>query len=120
MTTLALISALGITACSDAQSREQIDLNQFTKDHDKNWPYLNAVDATSSECNKSGCIQAVKSDYVTVLKFPSVKDAAQFAAKCDCHAIDPLVIRFDGKHMSDETRKEIINTLSNINAGSPD
>lgn len=117
---LALVCSIGLVSCSNAASRAQIDLQQFVKNHDKDWPYLNAVDITADECQGTGCVQAVKSAYVSLLKFDSAKEAAHFAEGCDCQAIDPLVIRFDGKAVSTETRRDIVNTMSNINADSPD
>ncbi len=118
---LALVTSFaGLTACSDADTRAQIDLQDFVKGADTEWEYLAAKDITDKECPDTGCDQAVQSPYVSILKFPSVDKAETFAKGCDCHQIDPLVIRFDGKPVSEKDRRAIIDTLSNINAGSAD
>lgn len=119
-----VITGVGVlSGCSDAWSRAQIDLvSSFVDYHDddEGWPYLNAVDITALECAEVGCEQAVQSPYVSVLKFPSVSAAAEFEKGCDCYAIDPIVVRFDGTPVSEKERRDIIYSLSNINAGSAD
>ncbi|MDO5066259.1 MAG: hypothetical protein Q4D96_03145 [Propionibacteriaceae bacterium] len=93
---------------SNAHSRSQIDLQRFVEDHDPQWPYLNAVDITATECPDEGCLQAVQSAHVSVLKFPSVETAAEFALSCDCSAIDPIVIRFDRAPVTAAVRAQVI------------
>ncbi|GAA2450767.1 hypothetical protein [Agromyces soli] len=123
---LSVAVVLGLAGCfSDAQSRAQIDLVEAFVDRpaDPDWPYLDAVDVTASTCTGNvTCQQAVQSDYVTVLKFASVDDAYEYAAALggDGVQIDPLVIGFRDDTLTTEQRLAIIQSVSGINASSPD
>ncbi len=116
----------GLTGCfSDAQSRAQIDLVEAFVDQpvDPDWPYLDAVDVTASTCTGNvACQQAVQSEYVTILKFADLDDASDYAAALggDGVQIDPLVIAFHDDSLTTEQRLAIIQSVSGINASSPD
>lgn len=116
---LTFVGACALSSCSDAWSRSQIDLTSFVGSTNADWPYLDAAEVTAEECPSLGCEQAVRSRYVSILKFPSVDAARRFAEGCDCHQIDPIVVRFDGEPVAEDVRREIIHTLSNINAEDP-
>jgi hypothetical protein len=111
-------------ANDNAASRGQIDLiASFTKTADTNWPYLNSHDTTASICGPiTNCVQAVSSDYVTVLKFRSPTEARAYVDSLGTSGVqvDPLVIHFDGKATSDQARQEVVDAVSSINADSPD
>lgn len=97
-----------------------IDLAQIEKNHDKSWPYLDATIATQEECPGAQCIQAARNQWITIVKFESTDQANAYAAYCDCETMDVLVVRFDGKKVSPETRAEIMNSLGQINSYSAD
>lgn len=121
---LMLAAALG-GCVPNATTRGQIDLvGMFTTASSaSDWSYLDAVDRTSSTCGPvTNCVQAVGSEYVTVLKFASVEDAARYAGTLGPRGaqIDPLVVDFNGKQLTAAQRSDAIKTLSGINADSPD
>jgi hypothetical protein len=116
-----------LTGCSDAWSRGQLDLLSFTNPERHNdppdWTYLDARDVTDEVCGPvTDCVQAVRSDYLTWSKFESVDDAARYAKKLGKQAeqIDPFVVDFDGKPVTDDQRKEIIEVVSGFYASSSD
>lgn len=119
-------AASALTGCvSDAQSRSQLDLVATFVDRpdDPDWPYLDAVDVTSSVCVENvSCRQAVRSDYVMILTFPDSDDARDYAGALggDGVQIDPLVIDFIDESLTSEERLEIIQSVAGINASSPD
>lgn len=123
---VALMLAASLGGCvSNAASRGQIDLVAMftTGSPDPGWPYLDATDRTRSTCGPvTNCVQAVGSEYVTVLKFASVEDAARYAATLGSRAvqIDPLVVDFNGKLLTAAQRSDVVKALSGINADSPD
>ncbi|SBS78529.1 conserved exported hypothetical protein [uncultured Mycobacterium sp.] len=43
-------------------------------------PVLNARDSTASRCPEAGCVQAIDTDAVSILKFPSTGRAELYAA----------------------------------------
>jgi hypothetical protein len=45
-----------------------------------NLPALNVRDATSTKCQEAGCVQAIDTDTVSILKFPSTGRAELYAA----------------------------------------
>jgi len=124
----AVIGALayaGSVVLSDEWGRSQIDLvESFTKaSPNPDWPYLDASDRTAEVCgSRVNCVQAVRSEYVTVLKFHSVEEARKYTETLgpDGVQIDPLVVHFDGIPLSAVTRADIVHTLSNINVDFPD
>ena len=110
---------------SDAWGRSQIDLvERFAGgDADRQWPYLDAVDRTEAVCvTRTGCVQAVGNEYLTLLKFGSVDGARQYAKARGAASVqvDPLVIDFDGRQLSPQVRQEIVDVVSGINVSSPD
>ncbi|WP_435298919.1 hypothetical protein [Timonella sp. A28] len=116
---VAACGILGLIATSDyfdASARAKIDLVELAEDSRRDWVYLDAVDVTDDVCPDLGCVQAVKSPYVSVLKFPTALKALDYERGCDCHAISPIVVHFDGKQVTGEERRDIIYTLSSINA----
>ncbi len=128
---LGILGAVVATGCSelvstsDAWSRAKIDLvGSFTTDSpNPDWPYLDATDLTSQVCDSEvDCVQAVGNEYLTLLKFGDSDAASDYAENLGAKAvqIDPLVVHFNGTELPTETREDIVYTLSNINASSPD
>lgn len=122
----ALVAVLGTAAYavsvlfSDEFARSQIDLIDFTTaSPNPDWPYLDdATDRTSEVCGSQvDCVQAVGNEYLTLLKFDSVKAAREYTETLgsDGVQVDPLVIHFDGTPLSTETREDIVYSVSNIN-----
>lgn len=120
---LTILSCM-ITGCSVTKAATtnhmDIDLSQFENNHDSSWPYLDARIATEQECPQVHCIQAAKNQWITILKFDSTDQAKSYATQCDCQTMDVLAVRFDGQKVSPATRAEIMNSLGQINADSPD
>ncbi len=131
MASLGIVGAVVSTGCSDpvsasdAWSRAQIDLvgSFTTRSANPDWPYLDATDLTAQVCGSEvDCVQAVGNEYLTLLKFGGLGAASDYAETlgADAVQIDPLVVHFNGTELSAETREDIVYTLSNINASSPD
>ena len=112
---LAVVLLLGLTGCTNEWSRSQIDLHRFVEHHDPQWTYLNARDA-GELCAEAGCVQAVRSDDVTTFKFSKGSQARAFAASCDCEVFSPLVLRYDDRSLTPSQRRDIRDTVANINA----
>lgn len=128
---LGIVVAVVVAGCSelvsmsDAWSRGQIDLVESftTQNPNPDWPYLDATDLTSQVCGSEvDCVQAVGNEYLTLLKFDGVAAASDYTETLgtDAIQIDPLVVHFNGTQLSNETREEIVYSLSNVNASSPD
>jgi hypothetical protein len=108
----------------DKYGRSQLDLLALTKaEKNPDWPYLDVSDVTEEVCGPvTDCVQAVRSEYITWTKFRSIEEAARYAKGLGKNGeqLDPLVINFDGKPVTAEQRKEIVEGVSGINASSPD
>lgn len=110
---VAVAVVVGLTACSQSDTNQDVDLTTFVGQEEEAWPYLNARDITDEECPKLGCEQAIQSDYVSVMKFSSTQAASDFAGGCDCQAADYMVVRFDGLIVTESTRRDIVEAVRN-------
>lgn len=132
---IAIIMGVGLSACAredipttDAWSRKQMDLvssfvSQNNQDDDDDFPYLVAHDVTDSFCTSARpCTQAVASDYVTIAKFDSMKDAdsAAQAFGDDADQLDVILVIYNGTPVSPKVRNEITQTVAGINSSSSD
>ncbi|QXT63851.1 hypothetical protein [Tessaracoccus palaemonis] len=108
----------------NAESRGRLDLVEaYTTQTDPDWPYLDASDETSSVCgNVTNCVQAVGNQYLVLLKFGTVAEAAEYAATLGDagYQVDPLVIHFNGTQLPVDVRRDVISSVEQINADSPD
>jgi len=58
-------------------------------------PALNAHDTTSSRCPEAGCVEAIDTDTVSILKFPSTGRAELYAASVrDMLQVEDVVVVF--------------------------
>lgn len=110
---VALAAFVGFTGCSGPDTNKNVDLTTFVGQEEEAWPYLNARDITDEECPKVGCVQAIRSDYVSVLKFDSVEAATDFAGGCNCETADYMVVRFDGLIVTESTKRDIVEAVRN-------
>lgn len=123
----ALISGCSqLYAASDAYTRGQLDLVEtFTGEREpgQEWYYLDGADKTAEICGpQTNCVQAVGNEYLTLLKFENVADAADYTATLGSDGVqfDPLVINFNGIPLPAKEREGVIYTFSTFNAGSWD
>lgn len=121
----ATLLTLCLAGCfSDAQTRAQIDLVEvFSSSSDPDWPYLDAEDNTAELCQGSTkCVQAVRNQYLSILKFASVTEAASYVSSCDCdaHQVDPIVVVFDGQPLDDSLKESIVDGVKGIHVDFPD
>jgi hypothetical protein len=114
----------GCAILGNAYSRQQIDVEAFADARWQSWEPLSGLEVASSTLCEGveGCVQAVESEHLTILKFDSVSSATAYvdAGDTSLHQIDPLVLDFDDTDLSEADQDEVISTLSNINADSPD
>lgn len=70
----------------------------------------------------TNCVQAVGNQYLVILKFGSVDDATEYAATLGeaGYQVDPLVIHFNGTQLPVDVRQDVITSVEQINADSPD
>ncbi|PTL71495.1 hypothetical protein C1I63_00560 [Rathayibacter caricis DSM 15933] len=120
-----LAAALGGCALlSNEYSRQQIDVEEFADDRWTEWEPLSGLEVVSDEvcAGLVGCLQAVASEDLVVLKFDSASSAGDYVdgAGGSVHQIDPLVVDFRGTGLSTADQDAVLSTLSNINADSPD
>ncbi len=121
----AAVAVAVLSGCvSNAESRGRLDLVEaYTTQTDPDWPYLDASDETSSVCGSvTNCVQAVGNQYLVILKFGSVDDATEYAATLGeaGYQVDPLVIHFNGTQLPVDVRQDVITSVEQINADSPD
>lgn len=121
---LLLLAAAALTGCSDSWSRSQIDLERFTGEAVEGYrPFENAHISTTKTCpDIDGCIQAVTSDHLVLIKFASNGEAENYAESIGEGAtqIDPLVLDFTGSDLSASERDDAVKTVAGVNSGSPD
>ena len=114
----------GCAVLGNAYSRQQIDVEAFADAHWQSWEPMSGLEiASDTRCvGVDGCVQAVESEHLVVLKFDFVSSATTYVSggNASLHQIDPLVIDFDDTDLSPDDQDDVISTLSNINADSPD
>lgn len=119
---LALIG--GCAVFDDAHSRQQIDVEAFADPHWQDWEPMSGLAVVSDRlCPAApGCLQAVSSEHLVIMKFESVSSATDYvdAESGALHQIDPLVVDFRSSDLPRAEQDAVIETLSNINASSPD
>jgi hypothetical protein len=77
-----MLNGVSVAAVLDAMTKAKL-------------PVLNARDATASRCPEAGCLQAVDTDTVSILKFPSTGRAELYAAGVrDMLQVEDLVVVF--------------------------
>jgi hypothetical protein len=121
---LLIVIAAALTGCSDSWSRSQIDLERFTGDAVEGYkPFENAYDSTAEVCPEiDGCVQAVTSDHLILIKFSSDDGAKTYAESVGESAvqIDPLVVDFTGSDLSTSEQDDAVKAVAGVNSSSPD
>ena len=126
VTALVLLSlpTSGCALLGNAYSRQQIDVEAFSDPRWQDWEPMRGLEVRSSAlcAEVEGCLQAVASDHLVIMKFDSVSSAEAYVGggSASLQQIDPLVVDFRDSDLSQSDRDAIVSTLSNINADSPD
>jgi hypothetical protein len=69
-------------------------------------PTLNKQDITTTDCPKLGCVQAIRTDTVTVLKFPATGLAQRYIeSERNDYQIEDLVLAFSPTVSADVKRR---------------
>ncbi len=121
---LAVAPVAGCALLDDAHSRQQIDVEAFAGPRWQDWKPMSGLEvATDRLCPAApGCLQAVSSEHLVIMKFESVSSATDHIDAEDgaLHQIDPLIVDFRSSDLTRAEQEAVIGTLSNINASSPD
>lgn len=108
------------SGCADtASQRSDLDLVEafVERDDDVDWPYLDSVDVTGDVCvGEITCVQAVRSEFVTVLRFAAASQAQYYTAALGGQGaqLDSLVIEFRDGDLSVEQRLEVIRAVAGM------
>jgi hypothetical protein len=77
-----MLNGVSVAAVLDAMTKAKL-------------PVLNARDATASRCPAAGCLQAIDTDTVSIMKFPSSGRAELYAAGVrDMLQVEDIVVVF--------------------------